>query len=129
MARLRHFNECKMVSEMPEPGEYSYRCKLCWPNSEGVIGSSDDSSEESSDSDGERSEAPDDTGTSPRGHGIASPWGEARGKKGLIPFFLQCWSVALHLECLSQGVIGSKFFLEEPWMFDPWHGAQGLGVG
>ena len=65
MARLRHFNECKVVSEMPEPGEYSYRCKLCWPNSEGVIGSSDDSSEESSDSDGERSEAPDDTGTSP----------------------------------------------------------------
>ena len=65
MARLRHFNECRVVSEMPEPGEYSHRCRLCWPNSEGVIGSSDDSSEESSDSDGERSEAPDDKGTSP----------------------------------------------------------------
>ena len=59
-------DEADRVAEaFPEPGEYSHRCRLCWPKSEGVMGSSDDSSEESSDSDGERSEAPDDTGTSP----------------------------------------------------------------
>ena len=33
------------------------------------------------------------------------------------------------LECLSQRVIGSAFFLEESWMYDPWHGTQGLGAG
>ena len=35
----------------------------------------------------------------------------------------------MHLKCLGQRVSGSEFFLEESWVFDPWHGNQGLGAG
>lgn len=38
-------------------------------------------------------------------------------------------SITLHLKCLGQRVSGSEFFLEESWVFDPWHGNQGLGAG
>ncbi|CAE7279393.1 unnamed protein product [Symbiodinium sp. CCMP2456] len=66
MARMRHFNECRIVQEMPEPDEYSYRCRLCWPGPEGTNDSSDDSSQESSGSASPGSEVAQGSGTSPQ---------------------------------------------------------------
>ncbi|CAE7240002.1 unnamed protein product [Symbiodinium sp. CCMP2456] len=64
MARARHFDECRVVQEMPEPDECSYRCRLCWPGPEEMNDSSDDSSEDSSGS--AMPGVAEDSGTSPR---------------------------------------------------------------
>lgn len=74
MARARHFNECRVVQEMPEPDEYSYRCRLCWPGPEEMNDSSDDSSEESSGS--ATPGVAEDSGTSPRASWERVPLGE-----------------------------------------------------
>ena len=49
MARARDFRNYTLSEQLPEPSEYTHRCRLCW--AQGVEGSSDDSSRGSSDHD------------------------------------------------------------------------------